>query len=246
MHGINLSLAAFPGMGFVEAMLRAREGVSEPLLGSLSLEQVQLCPQNRGTLTEDVAEGLKAAYPETQFRLHANVRVLSRRLVMDLDRFCSNDPYWVALARISQILGAPAYTAHAGLRTHATLDQVFDNTRRASDLMGCAVGIEGHYPTPRGIYLLDTWEDYITMLEADIPYALDLSHVNILAVQSGRMERQLVEELMASPNCIELHVSGNNGERDSHEVLDAAPWWWYLMGKLHPDCVIFSEGTQRH
>lgn len=246
MGAVNVSLAAFPRLGFVEAMELAQAGVSEPLLGALGTEHVQCCPQNRGILTEELAGQMKDAFPATRFRLHANVRVLVRRQVVDLDRFDATDPYWQALARVSRVFDAPAYTAHAGLRTHATLDQVLDNTRRASDLMGCVVGVEGHYPTPRGIYLLDSWSDYRTMLESGVPYALDLSHLNIVATQSGSTEMGLVQELLSSENCIECHLSANNGSRDAHLSLSEPPWWWPLLAHTNDQCVTFSEGAQGH
>ncbi|OGU24367.1 MAG: hypothetical protein A2580_09235 [Hydrogenophilales bacterium RIFOXYD1_FULL_62_11] len=246
MTVFNISLAAFPGQEFAVAMARAAAGVSEPLLGQLAVDHVQLCPQNRGLLSPDLARHLAETYPATQFRVHANTRVVSKRQVTDLDRFDAGAEYWQALAHISQLLGAPAYSAHAGLKANATLEQVLDNTRRAADLFGVPVAIEGHYPTPRGIYLLDTWEDYRTLLESGVPYALDLSHLHILAVQSGRREEELVKEMLGAQQCLEIHVSGNNGARDSHEVLDDTVWWWPLLSHTNPDAVVFSEGTQRH
>lgn len=246
MARVNVSLAAFPRLGFVQAMELAQSGVCEPLLGSLAIDHVQLAPQNSGVLTEELAGQMKVAFPETQFRLHANVRVMPKRQVVDLDRFDTHDPYWQSLARVSRVLDAPAYTAHAGLRTHATVERVLDNTRRASDLMGCVVGVEGHYPTPRGIYLFDSWSDYRTLLESGVPYALDLSHLNIVATQSGTTEVGLVQELLSSENCIECHLSGNNGTRDAHHTLSEPPWWWPLLKHTNDRCVTFSEGAQRH
>lgn len=244
MLPIHVSLAAFPGVDFLNAMERATKGVSEPLLGELSLEHVQLCPQNIGLLTQEYAAGLAEAFPRTQFRLHANCRVLPGRQITNLDRFDSSGPYWLQLATVSQTIGAPAYTAHAGLRANATLAQVLDNTRRASDLFGCTVGVEGHYPTARGIFLLDSWEDYRVLHESGVPYALDLSHLHILAVQSGRRDEGLVREMLANPACIEVHLSGNDGDHDTHETLDESIWWWELLSSTNPMATLFSEGTQ--
>lgn len=242
----NVSLAALPGMSFFEAMMRASKGLDEPLLGRLSVDDVQLCPQNSGILYEDIAKALVLAFPGTRFRLHANVRVLGRRLVNDLDTFDEDSEYWLQIAKVSNLLSAPAYTAHAGLKRNATLAQVFDNTRRAQDFLGIQVGVEGHYPTERGIYLLDSWQCYRTLLESGIPYALDLSHLHIVATTNG-LEGWggLVGELLASPACIEIHLSVNDGKRDGHQCLtDNPPWWWPMLGKANPAATIFSEGVQ--
>lgn len=246
MNPVHVSLAALGGRGHVEAMQAATHGLSEPLLGSLSLKHVQLVPQCRGMLTMETARDLRAAFPATRFRLHANVQVLPRRAIVDLAQFDPATPFWSNMATISHALDAPAYTAHAGQRQHATLPEVLDNTRRAADLFGCRVGVEGHYPTPRGIFLIDSWQDYATLLESGVDYALDLSHLNIVAVQSGRVETQLVAEMLSAPQCIEVHLSANTGKSDAHQTLVHPPWWWSLMKSINEHATIFSEGKQPH
>lgn len=242
---IHLSLAAYPRHSAHHAMVRAtQEQVSEPLLGQLSLAHVQVCPQNTGVLTHEYVAGLVEAFPQTRFRPHANVRVEYRRQVNDLDTFAPTMSWWRALRRCCELMHAPAYTAHAGLKANATLSQVLDNTRRAQDFLGIPVGIEGHYPTPRGIFLLDSWISYAVLLGSGVNYALDLSHLQILAAQSKRRYQTLIQELLASEHCIEVHVSDNDGRRDSHKLLDHEPWWWPLLVHTHPNAIIFSEGTQ--
>lgn len=242
---INISLAAYPGCDFLQAMQRATaEAPSEPLLGALSLKETQLCPQNRGVLTLDFAQGLRATYPGTRFRLHANVRVLPTRQIADWSSWDSQSPYWKALAETSQTLQAPAYTAHAGRRSEADLATVLDSARRAQDVFGCPVGIEGHYPTRSDVFLVSNWDEYRTLFESGVPYAVDLSHLHIVAEQSGRYESTLIQEMLASDRCLEVHLSSNDGTKDQHQPLSQEPWWWPLLAYIHDDAIIFSEGVQ--
>lgn len=246
---VQLSLAAFPGLSFAEALRLAHTTtLSEPALGVIGIQDAQLCPQNRGLLDEAEVDALRRAFPNCRLRCHANVRVLPERQIIDLDRFYASHPYWQALARISRQLDAPAYTAHAGQRRYATLDQVFDNTRRAQDFFGVPVGVEGHYPTPRDIFLLSTWEDYARLLTERVGFVLDLSHVHILATQTRRYEVGLLDELLASPHLLEVHLSANEGASDAHQVLHERPWWWpvFESASLTPSCTVFTEGNHRH
>jgi hypothetical protein len=242
---INLSLAAYPGLSFHEAMERARaEFPEEPLLGALQVNDVQLCPQNRGVLTPEYADLLLNVYPETRFRLHANVRVLPSRQILDWSSYGQNQPYWDALANMSRHLRANAYTAHAGRRSEASLAEILEYARRAEDIFDCPVGIEGHYPSPNDVFLISSWEEYRTLFESGVKYAVDLSHLNIVAQQSHRYESTLVQEMLACERCIEVHLSGNDGTKDQHRTLNAEPWWWALTAHIHPAAVVFSEGVQ--
>lgn len=242
---IHLSLAAYPRHSAHHAMVRAvEERVSEPFLGRLSLAHVQVCPQNTGVMTEEYVQNLVDAFPGTQFRPHANVRVEYRRQVNDLDTFDPKSSWWLALKRCCEIMRAPAYSAHAGLRANATMSQVLDNTKRCEDFLGIPVGIEGHYPTPRDIYLVSSWAEYEQMLQSGVHFALDMSHLQIVGEQEGIYRLPLMEKLLRSEHCIEIHVSDNDGRRDSHQLMAMRPWWWGLLKQANPNAIIFSEGTQ--
>lgn len=245
MHTVHASLATFGGVPFAEAMRRTAEGVVDPILGRLSTDHIQLCPQNLGVLTEELADQLLADHPGTRFRLHANTRVFRERQVIELDAFDANHPYWRQLAAINQRLGSHGYTAHAGRRESGkTLASVFDATKAAADLFGCRVGVEGGYPTPKGDpWLLSSWDDYAAMLGARVDFALDLSHLHIVATLTRRREEGLVREMLASEHCIEVHLSDNSGRADEHRMLSAEPWWWPLLPAIHPAAVVFSEGA---
>lgn len=247
MQTIQTSLAALPGRGFAEALaIAATHRITEPLLGTLALDHVQACPQNAGVLDEDTIDQMRAISPNTQIRLHANVRCESRRQIIDLCQFEEASSYWQRLAALSRYANAPAYSAHAGQRKYATLAQTIENTRRAADLFQCPVALEGQYPTPNDLFLVSNWEEYATVLDSGIPMAIDLSHLNIVAHKTRRWEENLVRELLASENTIEIHVSDNDGSRDAHQPLAAAPSWWPLLAHANPNAVIFSEGQQGH
>lgn len=246
----NVSLAAFPGLDYAQALQRALvETCYDPLLGVLSTEQVQLVPQGcRQQLTMELAQEITRTFPSTRFRLHANVRVLkSHHLNGDLASWAQFPEYFAELARISRCIGAPAYSAHAGERARANLAGVIDSALRAADLFGCPVAVEGHYPTPKEPerWNVATWDEYRHLFESGAPYALDLSHLNIVACRSGHQQHALVTEMLACERCIEIHLSDNDGHGDQHQVLQRAPWWWCLRPYFNPNAVVFSEGNQK-
>jgi len=250
-RAVHLSLAAWPGLTPEQAMaksvtLSAAGMLTEPLWGALSLEHVQLVPQSQGILTCERAQALRQAYPGTRFRLHANVRVGAEYIAYDLSTFPAHQALFAVAARIQQALGASGYSAHAGSRACATLNQVFDSAKRCAELFGRPVAIEGLYPDRHGKNLLSSWEDYARLLEVSLPFALDLSHLNIVAARSRRREFGLVQELAASEHCLEIHVSANDGRADTHQVCgNEEPWWLPVLENANPDAVIFSEGNLR-
>lgn len=241
---INVSLGALPCYRFEDAIGMALGGLSEPALGALSADDLQLCPQNMGYLSEELATEIARKYP-SQFRLHANVRVLPKMTFSDASTFKDHPDWFIQAGKVSRLLQAPSYTVHAGERANCDLQTMFNHVRAIEDIFGCAVGVEGLYPTKTNKYLLSDWDEYATLLDSGVKYALDLSHLNILAHHSGKQETGLVSELLQSENCIEIHLSGNDGMGDSHSVLDSSVWWFNLLGKANPKATLFSEGNQR-
>lgn len=243
---VCLSLAAFPGLRHEEAAHLATQGAHvEPMIGRLSCSHLQLVPQNFGVLTEDRCRDLQAAHPGTRFRLHANVRIQPRHVVADLSGLDLHLAWFIQAARVHRALGAEIYSAHAGRRREASLDQLFSNAQRAGDLFGCPVAIEGHYPTPDDQFLVASWKEYQQLLDSDLPFAVDLSHLHIVATRSGCIETNLVKELLASEHCLEVHVSDNDGQGDQHRTLSRVPWWAECLPSIHPKAVVFSEGNHR-
>lgn len=173
------------------------------------------------------------------------MQVLDKRRIADLSGFNRHADWFARAARVSQHLRAPAYTAHAGRRAESSLPEMLDNARRCADLFGCPVGVEGHYPSRGDTWLVSNWQEYRAMFESGVPYALDLSHLNIVAHHTGCLERGLVAEMLACERCLEVHVSANDGTGDQHAVCDTPPWWLTLLRHAHRDAVVFSEGNHR-
>jgi hypothetical protein len=241
-----ISLASWPGahhLDAAEALLDRT--VVEPLWGEISPRNVQLVPQSFGQLTQSFVVALRERWPGSRFRLHANVQVLPRRVVAELVDFDRHADWFGQAARINAALGHPDYVAHPGDRRKGTLGEAMRNAKRCEDLFGARVGIEGQYPVLGDRLLCSSWSEYRRLLQSDVCFALDLSHLNILTTSSGLVERSLLQELLACERCLEVHVSANDGTGDWHQVCHEPPWWLDLLTHVNPDAVVFSEGNQR-
>lgn len=241
----HVSLACWPGLQHEDAARHLADPPVETCFGRLSAEHVQLVPQCMGQLTDALVDSLRTAYPASRFRLHANARILAGHVIADLSGFASHARWFAQAARISRRLAAPAYTAHAGTRSQASMTEMLENARRCADLFGCPVGVEGHYPTRGDTWLVSGWTEYQALFESGVPYALDLSHLHIVATHSRRRETTLIAEMLACERCLEVHVSANDGSGDWHQVCAEPPWWFELLQRVHPEAIIFSEGNHR-
>ena len=239
---INPSLACFPSLSFERATERVVAGVEEGVLGRLEASVIQLVPQCYGILDEQVCERVRALAPGRELRLHANVRMHDKRIMADLSGLHLFPSYFERLRALNAFLSAPVYTAHAGRRSEASFTGLLRNAQELSDTMGCVVGIEGHYPTPHNTFLVSGWVEYRRLFESNQHYVLDLSHIHILACQSHERDDGLLREMLASPRCVEVHLSSNDGKSDSHFSLEEEPWWFHLLQHAHPDAVFFTEG----
>lgn len=247
---INISLAAYPGLRHPDAAITACEAakagvLSEPLFPIISAKHVQLVPQNFGVIDLDLCDFLLKAFSETQFRLHANVCVLKRLVRVDISNFDQHQDWFKQAAIINRHLNAPAYSAHSGYRSEATMHEMLTNAKKISDLFNCPVAVEGQYPTSKNDLLVSTWQEYRELFESGVPYALDLSHINILATQTQHKELTMLSEMLACERCLEIHVSENDGRGDWHQVCETTPWWHPLLKYAHSDAVIFTEGNHR-
>lgn len=248
---VHASLACWPALKHLDAAAAASAGATDPYLGSLASDHLQLVPQGQGLIDEALLDAIRCRYPRSAVRLHANVHILSRRVVTDLSNFTDHPQWFARAAELHRYAGSSVYSAHAGRRCNATVQRVVDNARRCADLFGSPVAVEGLYPqadrSPGGRheFLVSTWEEYRELLDARVWMAIDLSHLNILAHQSGRFERQLTQELLASEWVVEVHLSHNDGTGDWHQVCDSAPWWSDVIPYINQTAVVFSEGNQR-
>lgn len=237
----NISLAAFPGFSFVGSAQRV-------LALADGTEELQICPQNYGTLNEQVIIDLKNL-GFNKMRPHANVRLDwgGPRIVDASTSWSVSKPYFQKLAAIAQFMGATAYSMHAGCTADnagCTLSTMMDNVARVRDTLHIPVAVEGMYPAKGNPFLMATWEEYEAVLrDGETPLAIDLSHLNILKRRLGSRD-DLVVELLAYPLTLEVHISSNDGRADSHALCNGQEFWWPLMEHIHPNAVVFDEGTR--
>ena len=249
---VQTSLACYPGKHVLDAAtLAAAEAaagtLAEPGLGVLGLEHVQLVPQNLGLLDESLVDAVQALLPASRLRLHANTRLLEKHRFADLARLDRDLDWWARAVQMASHLGCASWSAHSGARSDCSLQQLLDNARRVNEWMRgrCRIAIEGQYPTPGDRLLVSTWAEYEQLLGAhDVDFAIDLSHLHILAHHDGRQDA-LVRELLQSPRCVEVHLSSNDGRADTHRTLSSLDVWWApLLPHIHPGAVVFTEGNR--
>ena len=239
---MNLTLGSYPGLRHKDALL---EGLSDA--DRSSSEHVQLCPQNHGLLTAELLGEVKALSPSSLFRFHANARVDDRvRFAEASMPWETSGCYFETLAKLNQGLDRQPYSLHAGERANGTLEEMADNVRRIRDVMEVRVAVEGLYPAADRKYLVDCWDEYAWLLESGLDFALDLSHLNIVAHRSRKIIESLTRELLSSEHCIEVHLSANDGYGDLHARFDPnhRVWWHAMLDSVHPDAVAFYEGNE--
>lgn len=237
----NTSLAAFPGFSFAGAAQRVFALAD-------GTEELQICPQNHGILDEQVLINLLNV-GFTKMRPHANVRLRcgGPRRIDASTPWPVSKPYFKKLAALTRFMGATAYSIHAGRNADnggCSLGTMLDNVARVRDTLNIPVAVEGLYPAKGNPFLMATWEEYeAVFLDGETPMAIDLSHINILTRRLGSRD-DLVAELLAYPQTLEVHISGNDGRADSHALCDGQEFWWRLVANINPSAVIFDEGTR--
>lgn len=244
---IHAASAIAPTRSHAEAMRLISAEATDLVLGRISIDEVQICPQHAGLISEKSIDQLMEAWPNTRFRLHATPQIAGNkgRPIVDAANAAKHWDVMERMAGHSKRLNAPAYSIHAGRRANATLDEALDTTRRLADLFECRVGIEPLYPTGSDMWLLSSWREHEQLLNSGVDYALDLSHLQIVAHRSRERQDDLVRAMLSSPNCIEVHLSYNDGRADAHLPLDPrkTPWWLDMLDDIHADASIFYEGV---
>jgi sugar phosphate isomerase/epimerase len=235
--------AIFPGIGHRRAVAAANTLML--VNTGAPAQHMQLCPQHPGLVDETLVDELRQAWPETQFRPHASVRVEGARPASAAASWAkeSTRAYFKRLAELAHRMGAPAYSVHAGKRSETEKPQVLeDNLSRIQDAFGdIPVAVEGLWARHS---LISTWSEYEWLYQSGLNYALDLSHVHIVVGREGRRD-ELVSAMLASPHCLEIHISGNDGRRDSHGIARSDEWWWSLLSEAdNPDAIVFDEGIR--
>ena len=246
---VNGTTAQFPGHTWKDAVSRIQEGVQEDF-GQLSLDHIQLCPQSPSIADEQTLTELKETFPQTQFRLHANVRSTDGLQRWDASTYSSKTHHYFAmLGAMSKLLGAPAYSLHAGRRQNADLQRMYENIQKIQAFFSCPVLVEGMYPSIHESWLVSSWKDYRWLLDSGLYFAIDLSHINILVKQGKHFDKGLLKALLRSERCLEIHLSHNLGNQDAHRPLQKNALFgscWFQVWKECLDegisAVHFSEG----
>ena len=226
---IHHTTAQFANFSAMEACRRLANETKEAF--DTSMDYVQLCPQTPTVFTEDTLREVQEAFPNTRFQLHANVLLQPRLLILDASSYnAQNHWYFERLGELSSFINAPAYSLHSGRRRNCTMKELFGNLEAIQQLFDMPVLVEGMYPTRDGPeeYLMSTWKEYTDVMQSGLCYAIDLSHLNIVARREGERP-EWVYSLIAHPNCKEVHVSHNNGRHDSHRPITEQIWenvWW--------------------
>lgn len=247
---INGVTACWSSLTYEAAVDNLIDKTVEPMFGVLSSEHIQLCPQHSNYLTIPLIEKLKSQYPQTQFRLHSDVRLKNKiGITIDLVDFNKESLwYFKTLSEYSALLEAPLYSLHAGARKNCTMLELFNKQKQLQDIFSCEVAIEGHYPFKTHHWLIDSWSEYEQLHRSELPFALDLSHLNIVAKREG-WQWDLTADMVRSKHCKEVHISFNEGLLDNHKVAveTFSPLWntWVpLLENANKNAVIFSEGNQ--
>ena len=204
---------------------------------------LQLTPQIGGKVTSELIDRIVVSGQRA--RLHANCRVLDRHCRLNLDSVPVEPAYFAALAAASRRLGAEAYTLHPGYTINCTRQQLADNLDHLEQIFECPVGVEAMYPNRMRPYHLADWSGYGWLLESGVRYAIDLSHIHILATHTNTVDHGLVRALLQSDRLLELHISSNDGFSDSHGLSFQQEWWHDLLTITHPETVIFCESDCR-
>lgn len=279
-HKLQATTAMFPKLSHFDAVKTIHESNLTDCFGWIQTEHIQLCPQNHGSITSIATNALKNTFPNTKFRLHADVRIDHRNRrnhdmieypFMKMEKKFSGIPdllpecgWFHDLRIVSAVwLGSDIAVLHSGKRELGDLNHLrdcvkylnyhyeildwdprYNNPSHVRQHPNFRVAVEGLYPIKGNELLISTWDEYKWLLESDIEYAIDLSHLNIVAKRSRKLEKSLTEELISNPRCVEVHVSANDGYEDLHlPINDPDTWWLPLLSKINPNAVLFCESN---
>ena len=242
---IQAASAVAPVSPHRRSMELIAQGLADDVFGKIHMDQVQICPQHAGYIGDDLVEHLIKTYPQTEFRLHASPKLKGQtRKIVHVSNASENMDYFRRVDEINVRFGAKGYSIHAGKRSECDLTGMLEQLDMIQENSDTPVAVEGLYPTKKDLWLMATWGEYETVAERGYSYALDLSHLNIVAEVEGRND-SLVRDLLSSTQCMEVHVSANDGRADSHRPMEAQalPWWMDLLDHANPEAITFYEGV---
>lgn len=246
---VNPTSANFPGFSYLDSIEKIYQGISEPKIKSITPRHMQLCPQNRGHLSPVFCSLIIEKYKNTRFRIHANARVHPELEMFDASYDFKNPrivKYIRSLKLVCDTLKSPIYSFHAGRRSNS-YNEVITNTLNLQDTLKIPVALEGLYPSKKDNWHLSTLKEYESLLNSDIHYAIDLSHMQIVCYQEKVTPVDLIKALVEHKNCLEVHISNNNFYADQHQILETDRFWFDILNfaTFNKNTHIFTEGDHR-
>ena len=110
-----------------------------------------------------------------------------------------------------------AMSVHAPLRSRTDQRHLEAMVHRCSDHLGVPVIVEVMPEPQRWCSSLDTLPD--------IPLLVDISHVHIWSRGRAHEALRLTKSILDRHNVAGLHLSHNNGHRDSHDLIPEDVWF---------------------
>ena len=145
-----------------------------------------------------------------------------------------------------------AYSVHAGSYRSgddpaAAYDRFLHQVAQLGQLCGnrgIRLGVETMYPAGRGEisqYFLQTITQVEQFLQdlPDLALVTDMAHLNIWKPETISEKLRLLE--LAAGRLLEIHISDNDGYRDSHTAITDRTWWVPWVGSFPSDVAIVLE-----
>ncbi len=112
-------------------------------------------------------------------------------------------------------------SVHPPIKKEITFDDLKRNRENLESLLGFPVCLE---VMPNDSYWLSEEDFRATPGRlSDIPILLDISHVNIWARGCAAIAKEWTAKLL--PQALAVHLTHNNGRRDSHDLIPSTIWF---------------------
>jgi len=238
------STANLPREHVIAAVEALTNGFYTEDFGMIESDHIQLTPQARGVIDEALVDTLFDRFSGTKFRFHTNIKIEDKLKIVD----CSSpnsQAYWARVGELSNRIKAPLYSFHAGFKNECSKKRLIENYFMIERYFDCEIAIEHGYPTREGRkqWWLNCWSELDWMInKTEINYVIDLSHINIIARNEGRQD-DLLKYLLENKRCKEIHVSANDGLKDSHRRIESEQWWYAFIDNFNAESKVFSEGN---
>lgn len=238
---LYFSVSAIPGFDIQESFNLLREAGISNIEVSVGTKPGD---DSNGVLQREIDNGANLLW-------HHNIPIDNKYNFINLcEKF--DERLFRKIFQWCQRSGARHFSVHGGLynpefmsRSKA-MSKFADNYQMSVNLgkeYGIKMGIETAYPTLNGSkYVLDSEEDIKTFVSMfpETGLVLDFAHVKIQK-NFDKAKESLVDFMLAHPNLMEVHISDNDGKRDSHTPVTKSLYFWDKL-KSRKDVPIVIEG----